>query len=136
MMQFHFNPDLPIRARSTSDAQASAAWGKHGLYTLHLFKHSNVLYQYDPWYRQLVEQSCGIADVQKYWENTQEASPQEASPPKTIMARDVTTGEFRPIQIQHILMSVSSKIYPAIAALLPVDEAARGVFASLGCTCS
>ncbi len=34
------------------------------------------------------------------------------------------------IRIQHMLISVSSKIYPAVSALLPVDEAARPVYAS------
>jgi hypothetical protein len=31
-----------------------------------------------------------------------------------------------------MLVSVSSKIYPAVSALLPVDEAARAVYASFG----
>jgi hypothetical protein len=41
------------------------------------------------------------------------------------------TGEVLPIRVQQMLVSVSSKIYPAVSAFLPVDEAARAVYASL-----
>jgi hypothetical protein len=48
-----------------------------------------------------------------------------------LLARMATTGALLPIRVQHMLVSVSSKIYPAVSALLPVDEAARAVYASL-----
>jgi hypothetical protein len=47
-----------------------------------------------------------------------------------------TTGELLPIRVQGMLASVSCKIYPAVSALVPVDEAARAVYASFGCVTS
>jgi hypothetical protein len=135
MAQFHFNPAFRIRDRFTFNAQAQAAWQAHTLYSIQLYKQNNILYRFDPWYRQLTEQLCGIADLRAYWEKVKEASSNHQDAPSQIfLARVATTGELRPIRIQTTLMSVSSKIYPAIFALLPVDEAARVVFASLGCS--
>jgi PAS domain-containing protein len=129
-IHFLFNRDF--RARSTFNAEARATWQKHALYGVQLFKQNNVLYQYDAWYQQFVKQCCGIADFQEYWEKARETTRQENAPTKMFLARMATTGELLPIRVQHMLVSVSSKIYPAVSALLPVDEAARAVYASFG----
>jgi transcriptional regulator with XRE-family HTH domain len=131
-IHFLFHPDFRIRARSTINAEARATWQKHALYGIQLFKQNNVLYQYDAWYQQFVKQCCSIADFQEYWEKARETTRQENAPPKIFLARMATTGELLPIRVQHMLVSVSSKIYPAVSALLPVDEAARAVYASFG----
>ncbi len=132
-IDFLFNPDFGTRVRATFSAEALATWQKHVLYAVQLFKQQNVLYQYDDWYQQLVERWCGIADFQEYWEKAREVNVQEDAPPKIGLVRMVTTGELLPIRTQAMLVSVSSKIYPAVSALLPLDEAARAVYASLGC---
>lgn len=132
-IDFLFNPDFGTCGRATFNVEALAAWQKHALYTVQLFKQQNVLYQYDAWYQQLVKRWCGIADFQKYWEMAREATRQEDAPPKIGLARMATTGEVLPIRTQGMLVSVSSKIYPAVTALLPLDEAARAVYASFGC---
>jgi transcriptional regulator with XRE-family HTH domain len=131
MMHFLFHP--VFRARSTINAEARATWQKHALYGVQLFKQKNMLYQYDAWYQQFVKQWCDdIADFQEYWEKAREATRQETAPTKIVLARMATTGELLPIRVRHMLVSVSSRIYPAVSALLPVDEAARAVYASFG----
>jgi PAS domain-containing protein len=133
MMHFLFHPDCLRRVRCTISAEAHAMWQKHALYGIQSFKQQNVLYQYDAWYQQLVKQWCDeSAEFQEYWEMARGATRQENAPPKVFLARMETTGELFPIRIQHMLVSVSSKIYPAVSALLPVDEAARAVYASFG----
>ena len=131
MMHFLLNPDF--RARSLINTEAHAAWQKHVLYGLQQFKQQNELSQYDAWYQQSVQQWCNeIAGFQEYWEKAQEETRQENPPTKLVFARMATTGEVLPIRVRHMLISVSSKIYPAVSALLPVDEAACAVYASLG----
>jgi transcriptional regulator with XRE-family HTH domain len=131
MIHFLFHPDF--RARSTIDAEPLAMWQKHVMYGLQRFKQQNVLSQYDAWYQQSVQRWCDeIPDFQEYWEKAREATRQEDAPPKMVLARMATTGEVLPIRVRHMLVSVSSKSYPAVSALLPVDEAARAVYASLG----
>ncbi|GCF10712.1 MmyB family transcriptional regulator [Dictyobacter arantiisoli] len=130
-LYFLFRPDF--RARSTFNAEARALWQKHALYGVQLFKQKNLLYQCDAWYQQFVKQCCdNIADFQEYWDKAREATRQEDAPPKIVLARMATTGEMLPIRILHMHVSVSSKSYPAVSALLPVDEAARAVYASFG----
>jgi MmyB-like transcription regulator ligand binding domain len=131
MMHFLFHPDF--RRHSMINAEAHALWQKHALYAVQRFKQQNVLSQYDAWYQQSIQQWCDdIACFQEYWEKAREVTRQEVAPTKMVFARMATTGEVLPIRVRHMLVSVSSKIYPAVSALLPVDEAARAVYASLG----
>jgi transcriptional regulator with XRE-family HTH domain len=131
LIHFLLNPDA--RTRSMINAEAHAMWQQHVMYGLQRFKQQNVLSQYDPWYQQFVQQCCDeIADFQAYWEKAQEVTRQEVAPTKIVFARKATTGEVLPIRVRHLLVSVSSKTYPAVSALLPVDEAARAVYASFG----
>lgn len=135
MIHFLFNQDF--RKRSMVSAEMYDIWQKHVLYGLQHFKQQNVLSQYDAWYQQFVKQCCDeIPDFQEYWEMAREATRQENAPTKIVLARMATTGELLPIRIRHMLVSVSSKTYPAVSALLPVDEAARAVYASFGCVTS
>ncbi len=131
IVYFLFRP--LIRLRSSMNAEARTAWKKQVLYAIQLFKQNNILYQYEPWYQELVQQWCAIKGFRKYWEMAREASSQEDAPPsKLFFARMPTTGEMIPIRTQSTLISMSSKIYPAVMAMLPVDEAARAVYASFG----
>ncbi len=91
-----------------------------------------MLSQYDAWYQQSVQQWCELPGFQAYWEKARKVTRQEIVPTKVMLARMATTGEVLPIRLRHMLVSVSSKIYPAVSALLPVDEAARAVYASFG----
>ncbi|QBD74950.1 hypothetical protein EPA93_02665 [Ktedonosporobacter rubrisoli] len=130
-MMFHFLLRSDIRMHSMRDTEVYAMWQQHVMYTLQHFKEDNRLYQYDAWYQQLVKQCCDeIVDFQKYWEKSQEATRQEVAPTKIVFARMASTGEVLPIRVRHMHISVTSKTYPAVSALFPVDEAAQAVFAS------
>lgn len=116
---------------SMFNEEARASRKAHLIYALQLFKQQNVLFRYETWYQQLVKQWSEFPGFQEYWEAAQEVTTQRDSPPKLTLARMPTTGDVLPIRTRHMLISVSSKIYPAISALLPVDDAARAVFAAL-----
>jgi len=132
-IHFLFHPHICRRAHFMMNAEAHTMWQKHALYALQLFQQQNVLSQYDAWYQQSVQQwSEEIPDFQEYWEKAREATRQEDAPTKLVLARMATTGEVLPIRVRQMLVSVSSKIYPAVSAFLPVDEAAHAVYASLG----
>ena len=57
-----FREDLPIRERSTFNDQAVKAWQAGVSRAIQLFKQSNRLYQFEPWYRELVKQFRAVAD--------------------------------------------------------------------------
>lgn len=131
LFYFLFHPDLPVRGRSTFNDQAVKAWQAQVARGIHLFKHSNVLYQFEPWYHEMIERFCALPDFRAYWEQDLEISDQPDAPSKLLLSRHATTGELLPIKLQHGYLSVSSHRYPSIVAFFPLDEAARAIFASL-----
>jgi hypothetical protein len=112
------------------NTEARAMWQKHTLSGIQLFKQQNALSRYDAWYQQSVQQWCEIPGFQKYWEQAREETGQEITPTKLVLARMATTSEVLPIRIRHMFIPISGKISPAVSAFLPVDEAARAVYAS------
>ena len=131
VLPFIFRDDLPIRRHSTFNDQAVKAWQAGVSRGIQLFKQSNRLYQFEPWYQELVEQLCAVTDFRQYWERAPAILDQRHAPPKLLLSRNAITGEWLTIQLQHIRISVCSHMYPCIMALLPLDDAARVVFASL-----
>ncbi|GCE31907.1 hypothetical protein KDA_73910 [Dictyobacter alpinus] len=137
LFYFLFHRDFPMRARSTFNDQARDVWHVQASLGIDLFKHSNILYQFEPWYQQLIEQFSTLSDFRAYWgQESQEQEgkplPQKNTPSKIVLSRNAETSELLPIQLRQIYISVCSHKYPCIAAFLPLDEAARVVFASLG----
>jgi hypothetical protein len=131
---FHFllHPDLLVRGRSTFNDQAVKVWQAQAVRGIHLFKHSNILYQFEPWYHELIERFCTLPDFRAYWEQELELADQQDAPSKLFLARHVETSQLLPIKLQHLYLSVGSHRYPCILAFFPLDEAARAVFASFG----
>jgi len=129
-IHFLFHPD--VCRRSTMTIEARASWQTHALSGLQLFKQQNALSQYEAWYQQSVKQWCEIPGFQKHWEQAREESRQEIAPIKVVLVRMATTGEILPIRLRHMFVPISGKSSPAVSAFVPVDEAARAVFASFG----
>ena len=132
LFHFLFHPDLPVRGRSTFNDQAVKVWQAQAARGIHLFKHSNVLYQFEPWYHGLIERFCALPDFRAYWEQDLEIPDQQDAPSKLLLSRHAKTSQLLPIKLQHLYLSVGSHRYPSILAFFPLDEAARAVFASLG----
>ncbi len=131
---FHFllDPDLPVRGRSTFNDQAVNVWQAQAVRGIHLFKHSNALYQFEPWYHELIQHFCTLPDFRAYWEQDLEIPDQQDVSTKLLLARHAETSQVLPIKLQHLYLSVGSHRYPSILAFFPLDEAARAVFASFG----
>lgn len=132
LFHFLFHPDFPLRARSTFNDQATKVWQAHVVRGIQLFKQSNVLYQFEHWYQELIDRFSAVADFRVYWEQEAETPKQKDAPSKLFLSRHATTGELLPIQLRTVHISVSSHRYPCIMASLPLDAAAHEVFASLG----
>jgi hypothetical protein len=132
LFHFLFHPDLPVRGRSTFNDQAIKVWQIQAVRGIHLFKHSNVLYQFEPWYHEQIERFCALPDFRAYWEQDLEIPDQQDAPSKLFLGRHAETSQLLPIKLQHLYLSVCSHRYPSILAFFPLDEAAHAVFASLG----
>lgn len=134
MLSLFFRHDLPFRERSTFNDRAIKAWQAGVSRGIQLFKESNRFYQFEPWYQALVEQFCTVADFRHYWK--QEVVPatlaQQQAQPKLLLSRNAITGNVQEIQLRLVRISVCSRMYPCIMAMLPLDEPARMVVASFG----
>ncbi|MFB5267473.1 hypothetical protein ACE41H_11865 [Paenibacillus enshidis] len=129
-IDFHFNPDLPIRSRSTFDKASFEQWEAHAINGINAFKREHLLSRYDVWYQKLlyrvqkynVDEYLNMPDAEEKLEHTQ-----------TTLARMESSGELVPIRYRQVSISAGSRVYPQIEVFLPVDAAARKVFADLGC---
>lgn len=129
-VDFHFNPDLPIRPRSTFDKASYEQWEAHAINGINAFKREHILSRYDAWYQKLLHR------VQKYNMDeylTMPDAEEEADHTQTILARMESSGELVPIRYRQVSISAVSRAYPQIEVFLPVDAAARQVFEDLGC---
>ncbi len=123
--------DSSMRIRSTFSDQATQAWQAGVFRCIQLFRQSNRLYQFEPWYQDLIEQFSTIADFRFYWEQAPATLDQYQEIPKLLLGQDAATGAWLPMRIQQVRISVCSHMYPCLMALFPLDDAARAVFASL-----
>jgi len=108
-----------MRGRSTFNDQAVKIWQAGVSRSIQLFKQSNVLYQFEPWYQELVEQFCAVADFRRYWERAPSMLDQQETPSKLLLSRNTSTGALLPIQLRHIRISVCSHTYPAFWRFYP-----------------
>ncbi|GHO46753.1 hypothetical protein [Ktedonospora formicarum] len=130
VLPLFFRHDMPVRKRSSFNDESTKAWEVGVVRGIQLFKQSNRLYQFEPWYQELVERFCAVADFRMYWEQG-EILDQHDELPKQLLCRNTITGEWQPIQLKQIRISICSQMYPCLMALLPLDDAARTVFAAL-----
>ncbi|MFB5760436.1 hypothetical protein [Paenibacillus medicaginis] len=129
-VDFHFNPDLPIRPRSTFDKASFEHWEAHATNGVNAFKREHMLSRYDAWYQKL------LYNIQKYNVDEYLTMPdagEEVDHTQTILARMESSGELIPIRYKQVSISAGSRVYPQIEVFLPVDAAARQVFEELGC---
>ncbi|MDP4097788.1 hypothetical protein OIN60_13510 [Paenibacillus sp. P96] len=129
-VDFHFNPDLPIRSRSTFDKTSFEQWEVHAINGIQGFKREHILSRYDTWYQELLHRAQKYnADEYLNMPNAEE----KVDYTQTILARRESSGELVPIRYRQVSISAGSRGYPQIVAFLPVDAAARKVFEELGC---
>lgn len=131
LFHFLFHPDLLTRAHSTFNLQARAIWQAQAARGIQLFKHSNVLYQFEPWYQELVGHFCEVADFRQYWEQETEPLDEKYVPSKMYLSKHPSTGEPLVVQLRSVYLTVGSHRYPGVMAFFPLDEAAQEVFAAL-----
>lgn len=108
-------------------------WESHAINGIHAFKRNHLLSRHDEWYRNLekrLEQHGG----NKYWNMSNEDTKPNEPSYRTLLVRKKDSSDFVPVRYSQIYLSVGRGMLPGIGVFLPVDEAARSVFASFGST--
>lgn len=133
LVDFHFNSDLPIRSRSTFDAESFEKWESHAIFGMEAFKRNHLLSRHDDWYHRLIGKLNQYGAADNYW-NVAKYPEYEQNHSKIILARTESAGDLVPIRYKQIYLSAGRGMYPRVGVFLPVDEPARKTFAHLGCS--
>ncbi|OZB94278.1 hypothetical protein [Paenibacillus sp. XY044] len=132
-VDFHFSYELPIRSRSTFNKAACDQWKAHAIAGIQSFKRNHVLSRYDAWYQKVIDKAEQYNVYEPYWNDHHRDGKGSMDRTQTILARVESSGELVPVGYKQISVSPTSHVYPQIVVFLPVDPAARKVFADLGC---
>ncbi|WP_354500479.1 hypothetical protein [Paenibacillus favisporus] len=133
LVDFHFNPDLSIRSRSTFDAESFEKWESHAFFGMDAFKRNHLLSRHDDWYQKLIRQFNQYGGADEY-RNIARNPEYDYNHSKVILARTESSGDLVPIRYKQIYLSAGRSMYPRVGVFLPVDEPARKTFAYLGCS--
>lgn len=126
---FHvtFDKRMPFRERSMVSV---AEWQKQAISTITGFKHKNLLFRYEEWYRRRVKQCHALPDFSDFW-NDSETSVHSQDDPFTSVLAAGPNGV--PIRYTKGLLTLFETGCPTLLVYLPADEAARHLFAQMGC---
>lgn len=133
MIHNHFNPDYPIRKRSSFDAESFLKWESHAIYGIQTFKLNNMYFRHDIWYRELLDEFNRYEEFKTYWDDEAESPADPISESKMLIVRKGEDSASFPIRLRQIHISVSSHMFPRIEAFLPEDLPAKQMFEWLGC---
>ena len=134
-----FDPRLPLYPRLI---QNRASWTRMARQTIYGFKTANTLYQFEPWYRELVTQLLQLPDFKAHWQTVTpradfDADPSASAQSKTMTVDTIITSPQHPPQrawIRPLLISVGyfQFQFPQIVAFLPADYESQGILTQIG----
>lgn len=126
---FHvtFDKRMPFRERSMVSV---AEWQKQAISTITGFKHKNLLFRYEEWYRRRIKQCHNLPDFTDFWNDSETSSHPENNPFTSVLAAGPNG---IPIRYTKGLLTLFETGCPTLLVYLPADEAARHVFAQIGC---
>lgn len=134
-----FDPKLPLYPRLI---QNKPSWVRMARQTIFGFKSANTLYQFEPWYQDLISQLMQLPDFKTHWDTVSPGSDfgsdaSASSQPKSVTVDTVITSPRHLPQrawIRPLLISVGyfQFDFPQIVAFLPADYESRKVFETIG----
>jgi hypothetical protein len=133
MIDFHFNPELPIRPRSSFDERSQARWESHAVYGIQAFKKNHPAIFIDRRYDRFHRIMDKYPDIRRYWNSEAPlTAKQDMEEPKYFLAKQPSTAELKPIRYNQMHLAATADAYPRVEFFVPADEPARRVFEELG----
>lgn len=133
-VDLHFNPDLPVRNRSTFDQASLEQWEAHAVRGIRAFKQKHMLSRHDGWYQDVVKRFGQYDVAGGHLEQAAACEDDSLELTQTILAKSERTGEWTSIQFKQFSISTGGQMHPQIQVFLPVDKAAHQIFEELGCS--
>jgi PAS domain-containing protein len=130
VLQLLFDPALPIRALLEPDA---ASWSQLAALSVFRFMHDNLLWQYEPWYRNFIARMGDLPDFPRYWQLAQ--SGQTAGSEPDVMASahmTITRPDGRTLRMRPLNIDLLGPGYPGIVSFLAADAATGEHMRELG----
>jgi hypothetical protein len=134
-----FDPQLPLHPRLI---QNRASWTRMARQTIYGFKSANTLYQFEPWYQELVMRLMQLPDFENHWKTVNADADFDADPSLQNQHPAVTVDTIVSYQqtnqqrawIRPLLISVGyfQFQFPQIVAFLPANIESQGVFKQIG----
>jgi hypothetical protein len=139
LLHLLFDPRLPLYPHLI---QNRPSWTRMARQSIYGFKSANTLYQFEPWYQELVTQLMSLPDFKTHWQtvspNTRFDTDSSATAlPKAVTVDTIISSPHHAPQrawIRPLLISVGyfQFEFPQIVAFLPADDAGQTVFNQLG----
>lgn len=133
MIDLHFNAELPIRVHSTFDEESQARWESHAIYGIQAFKKQHPALFVDPKYDRFHRMMDQYEEIQAFWNKEALTTKDDLETAKYFLVRQPASAKRRPIRYNQLHLAVTDQAYPRIEFFVPADEAARHVFAAMGC---
>lgn len=132
VLQLVFDPDLPLYSLLSPHPEA---WERTARREVYGFKHQNELCRYDDWYHERVAGWMELPRFAEYWN----AIGIDA-PPASVRDHELFqtyTFEFTypdgiVLRVRSLLIALGDMEYPKVIAYLPLDDATRAVYRTLG----
>ena len=139
LLQLLFDPRLPLYPRLI---QNRPSWTRMARQSIYGFKSANTLYQFEPWYQELVAQLMSLPNFKTHWQTVSpdskfDVDSSAAARPKAVTVDTIITSAHRSPQrawVRPLLISVGyfQFEFPQIVAFLPADDAGQTAFNQLG----
>lgn len=134
-----FDPQLPLYPRLI---QNRPSWTRMARQTIYGFKSANTLYQFEPWYQEMVTRLMQLPDFEKHWKTVSasvdfdaDSSLQNQHPAVTVdtIVSFAESNQQR-AWIRPLLISVGyfQFQFPQIVAFLPADIESQKIFSQIG----
>ncbi len=134
-----FDPRLPLYPRLI---QNRASWTRMARQTIYGFKSANTLYQFEPWYQDMVSRLMSLPEFEKHWKTVSANADFDADPSFQGQHPAVTVDtivsdpgvETQRAWIRPLLISVGyfQFQFPQIMAFLPANLESQKIFKQIG----
>ncbi|MGH2453788.1 MAG: hypothetical protein ACRDF5_08495 [bacterium] len=131
-----FDPNLPLYPHLI---QNRLSWTRMVRQTIYGFKLANLLCQFEPWYRTLVQHLLTLPEFEKHWRTVDvdvafDADPSTRTLPAWAVVEAVAPNQRQRVRLRPLLISVGyfQFDFPQIMAFLPADDESSEVLRAIG----
>lgn len=136
ILQLLFDPNLPLYPHLSQNRDS---WTRMARQTIYGFKMANLLCQFEPWYRELIQQLSALPEFEHHWRTvstttTFESDVSAYTEPTSVVVETIVPQQMQRVRLRPLLISVGyfQFDFPQIVAFLPADQTSREILSAIG----